>query len=761
MSDREALTQARQGRLHDLHRHLTGHYGIHSDFRLADEETTLLRQNGFVVTQRLGAKSFGDLYYHLFNNDLPVFVTSDSLLHAWHHSYDAILMEVEENVLMVAFDDILTGMSQQLRAAQQAYGAGILADSLQDMDFYLSVALSLLHGNPVPTRLGEDPRVAATLQACAAEQMQSFPLFGCLRVMDFSQFKPRGHYEKSPALQRYFRAMMWAGRVDLRVAGGDDSRETTQRQLGAALILLDLLRRANKFTAWQQFDNLLQTFIGVTDSLTFAQLDAAVGRSDIPSLAAITDWTSLERLQADILRTEAGYQQIASDFFESAPNSSEQVTLPRSFTLMGQKFTLDSWALGQMVYDRVLWDEDKVMRRVPSCLDVAFAVLGNDQALPELIARMKDKDGRRYRDGLPYQHNLAALRALLDGQDEAVWETSLYTQWLYCLRALSTSTATAEYPEALRTQAWAAKSLNAQMASWTQLRHDTILYVKQSYTVSTVCFHPAGYVEPNSLFWERLERMAAQAADLLAQTVFPQPPASSQPDPSGRQGSAEYSWDTETLQAGRFLTRHSHQQGAASSRDIKAMQEKQVSFLRQFAQTVSTLRGIAAKQTAQTERSEEEKKFLQNVVQIVDTHGSGGGRHYNGWYPALFYAGREKCAEADALVADVHTDTPSQLPPDFGCVLHQGVGGVDLLVIAIEDGGEQVAFAGPTLSHYEFEMPGITRKSDSEWKSELAAGHFPARPAWTRKYLVAADHVPAPALVPTSESTLRPRKVTP
>lgn len=53
VSDEEALTQARQQRLHQLHRQLTGHYGIHADFRLNDEENTLLRENGFVVTQRL------------------------------------------------------------------------------------------------------------------------------------------------------------------------------------------------------------------------------------------------------------------------------------------------------------------------------------------------------------------------------------------------------------------------------------------------------------------------------------------------------------------------------------------------------------------------------------------------------------------------------------------------------------------------------------------------------------------------------------
>ena len=77
----------------------------------------------------------------------------------------------------------------------------------------------------------------------------------------------------------------------------------------------------------------------------------------------------------------------------------------------------------------------------------------------------------------------------------------------------------------------------------------------------------------------------------------------------------------------------------------------------------------------------------------------------------------------DALVADVHTDVPS--PGDPGCVLHQGVGNVDLLLIAIDNGKDRMVYAGPVLSHYEFEMGGTARKTDSEWKADLRAGARP------------------------------------
>src|SRR5439155_18476147 len=122
-------------------------------------------------------------------------------------------------------------------------------------DYFLAVARSLFNGKPVTTTLDQDERVGKTLKACEGLQLQKFELFGRERVMDFSQFKVRGHYENSELLKRYFKAMMWCGRTDLRVAGGKDEHLTASspREMGGAVVLNDLLRRAKKFEQWQQF----------------------------------------------------------------------------------------------------------------------------------------------------------------------------------------------------------------------------------------------------------------------------------------------------------------------------------------------------------------------------------------------------------------------------------------------------------------------------------------------------------------------------
>jgi hypothetical protein len=683
--------------------------GGNTDFRLNDAELARFKQHGFVVSERLAVGSFAEMFYRIYSRDLPVFITTDALLHAWHRTYDGMLEELEETYLSASLDEILTGMANGIPAAQQEYGKGVLSDSLADADYFLAVARSLLADKQVPTALNQEGRVALTLKAVEKQQLHKFDLFGREREMDFSQFKVRGHYENSDRLKRYFKAMMWCGRIDLRIAGGKDywGVLSSPRELGSAVILNDLLLRAKQFERWQQFDRLIQTYVGRTDSATFAHLGALLSKAGIKSPADLKTMEQLEGLQADILAGKVGLQHIRGDVYTSPFGG--QVELPRSFTLLGQKFVVDSWVTAKVVFDDILWAEgggkpDKVWRRVPSCLDVAFAALGNDQVVPLLVERMT-AGTHKWRDKFNYQHNLAAARNVIDAQQPSEWEENLYMGWLATLRELSKPTTDAKYPEAMRTQAWAMKSLNTQLASWTHLRHDTILYAKQSYTSGASCFYPAGFVEPVPHVWIGMEKMILRAAELMEKTPFP---------------------------AGTFTKKT--RQGEVQV-DFKTRQKEQVAFLRNFAEQVGILKTIAGKQLEQKELTAAETKFLKDIVQ---KDGGSGHTEYNGWYTKLFWKSTTDSGQPDALVADVHTDVPAPTPLgyDVGCVLHQGVGNVDLLLIAIDNGKDRMVFAGPVLSHYEFEMTGIVRKADSAWRADLTAGKLPPRPEWTREYLV-------------------------
>jgi alpha-tubulin suppressor-like RCC1 family protein len=474
--------------------------------------------------------------------------------------------------------------------------------------------------------------------------------------------------------------------------------------------------------------------------MTFRQMGDLLAQTGIASLGDVPDRVALTNLQTRLLTGELGIQSITSDKLFS-PLGPDELKLPRSFTFFGQKFVLDSWAFSQVVFDKVHWPSEncdlycgvtnicgKVVRRKPSCLDIAFSVFGNDQVAPYIISRIQCTNGEPFRDGLPYQHNLMAVRNVIENQAAETWTDNIYTAWLAALRGLSAPTTGAGYPEAMRTRAWGMKTLNTQLGSWTELRHDTLLYAKQSYTPPVLCSYPYGYVEPRPEFWRALKTLAEVAASAISQLPVPL-------------GSVTI--------PGRSLDSGGTSQSITC--DLGGVKQSELTALHNFSATMTTLENIAQKELNQQPLAAEENDFLRGIMEYLGICNQGQVG-YTGWYPGLFYQNvfwsnlgnvfdnnpfhsRQGCAMFDALVADVHTDLPDENVCDPGAVIHEAVGNVHLLMIAVDSGPDRMVYAGPVFSQYELEVPGVNRISDEDWKATLTSGVKPAAPEWTQSFL--------------------------
>ncbi len=98
---------------------------------------------------------------------------------------------------------------------------------------------------------------------------------------------------------------------------------------------------------------------------------------------------------------------------------------------------------------------------------------------------------------------------MIDSIGPEEWARSIYSGWLYALKALLEEPGEG-YPTFMRTEAWLDKSLNTALASWAQLRHDTILYAKQPYAELSAVLtssRATGYVEPNPLLYSGLKNL--------------------------------------------------------------------------------------------------------------------------------------------------------------------------------------------------------------------------------------------------------------
>lgn len=655
---------------------------VQRELGLGAADVAKLSENDFILIEPESEQSFPSAYYRLYARDLPLLITTDSILHAFHHSYDKILLELESGYLAGRLDLVLSGCHEALAEDVADSVPPELNASYRDVDLYLAVARNLLAGSEageltIPTVMGQDAQARVLIGGInSANNAGVTPtaLHGDRRRIDFTQFRPRGHYTKTPALQRYFRSMMWLGRADCgwdvsQTASASGSVTEDVRELQGTAILVQLLSSSGCLQVWQRTEDLLSFMVGKPDNLGVTDVLQALEESEIEATEDLLDVAKLHRLQNALQRSVSSEQRIRSQVLFKSADSTQPAKPPIVFQFFGQRFVLDSQILSEVVYDSI-----PARRMMPTGLDV-MAGLGND-----LATRLLEPELGRW----DYGEQLASLRASVDDLPKTYWRNHVYGGWLEALRCLDRDlTGQASLPRIFRSEAWQRKQLQTQLASWSELRHDTVLYAKASYSVPD-CEVPLAYVEPYPEFFDGLARLSRLAADRLG-TV----PPMRKPVRRGLFGARELSRD-----------------------------DSYSEFFRRMARHMDTLRDIAQKEVNGDPLSDEEIGFLQKTISQKGNVLFGSGalevKTYDGWYTQLMYSyGEEEQDTWKATIADVHTD------PQGHQVLEVGVGKVGFCVAAISLADQSCIFAGPVYSYYEFSQPTDRRLTDSEWQVKL------------------------------------------
>jgi len=626
-----------------------------STLALDDKELAKLGQQGFVITPRKSFPNMGYGYKTIYALDLPVYVSLDAILASVHLSYDSVLKNVEQTYLRGELRNLLTEARARL-----ASGAVSDVQAAKDLDLYFAVALSLLEpedsAEPVAGADAKEIEVFVS-GAVAAKGIAGSNLFGVGRQVDFSQFKPRGHYEDSEVLQNYFRATMWLGRTDFRFIETlpDGSQVFRRRQLQAALALRETVTGAGRI-AFDHIDQVISAFVGEHDYMELRELDLLVADLHGGDLSSLTD----QAIAQLIVEKGYGAQRIASQvIFKSGGAESATLPLDRSFALLGQRYTVDSHVFSNVVYDRVL-HEGAPSRYLPDPLDAAYAAIGNNSALPLLRPELNQYQ---------YAPDLERMRIVIDGHDDTYWNENLYNLWLSSLRAISPGAAADDaavhgLSSVMRSDAWQRRTLNTQLASWAELRHDTILYVKQSYTAGAVCEFPDGYVDPYPEAFERLRLYALKGAEVAA--LLP--------------------------------AREAHDLGTR----VKT-------YFEELATVSTMLRDMAEQERTGTPFDSAQMAFLNDAVK-TQSKGCGGPESFEGWYARLLFD--KSGDDMDPTVADVHTDPGGNRPPK---VLHVATGLPRLMVVTANTCEGPRAYVGVASAYHEV-VTGLDRLTDSEWE---------------------------------------------
>ncbi len=652
----------------------------------------LIEGNGFAVIERdlswwdPNNDSITAPYTYLKAWDIPLFITADTVLHLYHIQFDETLKGIEEREFIDDINDLTASLFTE---AVRQYGqfAGDLQEAALRNIAYLSVARQLMNPDAEPPEIVESVVAAELAKIETHVGFASSDLF--IYDEDYSQYVPRGHYTRSEALERYFRTMMWYGRMGFLLKGSipwgpdcealisphDADIQTLQAMLLARSLQAVQVGDRTGLEVWDRLYRVTAFYVGLADDLTpydyLWAIDQIFAGEYGPADLAQPDNLLAIRTQLALLPSPQIFGGTGNADVPPGAGPEyifEILDKTKGLRLMGQRFIPDSYMFQRLVFPQVdgyTGDPHelpftaaesgarRLVRGYPRGLDV-MALLGSRQALHALI----DEGDTDFVD---YWARFGELKHEFDGFSVAEWNRNLYWSWLYSLKAL-VAPLPQGYPNFMRAAAWQKRSLHAALASWTELRHDTILYAKQSYTPverGIPLPPPPGYVEPVPEFYGRLLALSRMTRTGL--------------------------------------------------NDMSVLSDEALGRLIALEDMLGRMVEIASRQLTNEPLASEDRAFIEGFAGSLDT----------------LVAGVDQTGLKTTLVADVHTNIFEKK------VLEEAVGKVDLIVVAYPaaDGTAFLA-AGPVLSYYEFKHPMSDRLTDEAWREMLDSADAPARPAW-------------------------------
>lgn len=631
-------------------------------FYLDDKMTELLAKNGFVVREEAG-REFFDLYERNRYNMIPNFVTVDSLMHTYHVYFAYLLKNIEKEYLA---DQVRQLGIKMLEDSKEQYvqlkgsewesaavrnvafftvGAKLLDDTVQIEDYVSDIVESEL--SRIETAQG------IMISAITDDEE------------DYSQYKPRGYYEGDSDLEAYFKAMMWYGRMHFKQEKEDLDRS-------ALLITKALDSDSEAYELWQSVYSVTSFFAGASDDNGVCEY-APLIRAAYGENAKVTDLIGNEDAFLDY-RTNTAALPVPQ--INSIPIEDGEENVIPGFRFMGQRFSIDAMVMQKLIYSNVQSNSAGEKRMLPDVLDVP-AALGSDVALNLLKeAGVEDYPG--------YMENMEKLRGGINEADDSLWNASLYASWIHTLRPLLEKKGEG-YPIFMQNEEWAKKNLECFAGSYTELKHDTVLYSKQVMAEMGGGMEEEpddrGYVEPEPVVYERFASLAEQTA-----------------------------------------------QGLKKYQMLSDADENNLVKLEELALRLQT---ISNKELQNETLTDEE-------YDLIRTYG-GNIEHF--WYDAMrANANYDNIFSEEypaALVVDIATD------PN-GSVLEAATGDPSQIIVAVQVDGKIKLASGSVYTFYQFEQPLNDRLTDTQWRvmmgieanddMEYQKTTDIKQPAWTDSY---------------------------
>ena len=632
---------------------------------LGDEAREKLARNNFVVAYGSEAEFF-DLYEFNRYAQYASFVTTDSMMHTYHLYFAMLQENTERNYLYGNIERLSKRMYDNCLAQYEELKGSEWEEASRLNTAYFAIACTLLETDiDIPEEVKET--VDEEIKKINASETVAFSeITGAME--DYSQYKPRGYYDGDELIERYFKAMMLFGHLNFA-----QKDETNNR----CALLMTLAMDEEAYKEWDAVYEVTAFFVGASDDNGYYEylplIDEAYGQG-ISASDLIGDKKGWDRF--DELTASLEAPAINSEIFADDEGKTDKNEESKGYRFMGQRFTLDAAILDKLIYGNVKQADDGSKRMLPDALDVP-AAMGSDMAL-SVIA---DEGLDRYPN---YYDQMDKAKAVVKKADEDGYRSrSLYGGWLYTLNPILIKKGEG-YPSFMTNDEWQKKSLESYLGSYTELKHDTVLYAKQVMAEmgggDDTVYDDRGYVEPEPELYDRLYTLTKNTSEGLDKL------------------------------------------GVISNEDKEG--------LRLLGELAKSLRDISIKELNNESLSDDEYELIRGY----------GGSLEHFWKDTLKNKTDKEYIDSRefpmALVTDVATD------PNGSC-LQLGIGGASTIYVIFPIDGQLHIGRGGVFNFYQFEQPISDRMTDKEWRIKLGMSmddndeyHFEEveQPAWTQSY---------------------------
>jgi hypothetical protein len=643
-------------------------------FTFSNSAKSLLEKNAFVVMEGK-VKEFYPLYESNRYSYIPSFVTTDSMLHNYHLMFNYLLEQTEKaelNEYLKQLSDLM--LAESLRQHSELVGTPWENAAKRNVGFFAVPVKIFTPEKEIPSFVKNE--VESELAFIEAHEgikespVMNLGLKGDTKLMspqgtlglealkeDYSQYVPRGHYDKDENLQKYFKAMMWYGRLTFRFKSEDEIR--------SAILITRALKESPNEQVWNAIYEPVNFFVGKSDDVTYYQMKEIFEEVYVNG-GVIQIKASDEKFPQFVEKVK----ELEPPQLNSIPIFNQEIQPDREkeiagFRFMGQRFTLDA-AIFQRLVDREVPN-----RMLPKGLDIP-AAFGSREAFEILQEMGEDK----YEN---YNTNMKKMQQYITDTPKENWTQNLYWSWLYALKPLSEVRGQG-YPSFMTNEAWQRKELNTFLGSWTELKHDTLLYTKQVYSElgsgGPEMKDDRGYVEPNPYVYARLASLITMTKEGLA---------------------------------GREL-----------------LSDSMVSNLDKMSMLAMSLKTISEKELNGEPLTEEEFELIRSY----------GGQIEHFWLEVnKEEMEKSKMSQMNyldenpaAIVADVATDPNGQ-------ALEEATGYISTIYVIFPIDGKLRIGKGGVYSYYEFTQPISDRLTDKAWREMLENDEAPELPTWTKAFM--------------------------